>query len=59
MGSDGGWEGEGEVTDSDCLLDVGEVDHLVVDVTAVGFGGAVGELTINPCIDGGQDRRNE
>ena len=55
MGSDGGWEGEGEVTDSDGLLDVGEVDHLVVDVTAVGFGGAVGELTINPCIDGGQD----
>ena len=55
MGSDGGWEGEGEVTDSDGLLDVGEVDHLVVDVTAVGFGGAVGEPTINPCIDGGQD----
>ena len=43
----------------DRAVEVGEVNKFIVNVTAVGFGGKVGQPTIYSSINGSEDAGNE
>ena len=55
MRTDGWGKVELELADFDREVEVGKIDELVVYVAAFFFGGALGEPTINPGIDCGDD----
>ena len=59
MQTDGWGKVELELADFDRLVEVGNVNKLVVYVAAFCFGGALGEPTINPGINFGEDADNE
>ena len=55
-----GWGGiELELADFDRAVEVGKIDKLIVYVAAFCFGGALGEPTINPGVDCGEDDGDE
>ena len=59
MGADGRWEGELKLLHFDRAVEVGEVNKFIVNVTAVGFVGTVGQPIIYLIIDGSEDAGDE
>ena len=59
MQTDGWGKVKIELADFYRAVEVGKVNELVVYVVAFCFGGALGEATINPGVDCGDDAGNE
>ena len=59
MRTDGWGKVELELADFDQAVEVVKIDKLIVYVAAFCFGGALGEPTINPGVDFGEDSGDE